>query len=502
MSTTPFEPIDNMDVAGTLAEIRRRVAARLSRTVPGIPELAIPPLEPLRQARHVAEGWSGAMGIPNPRQPGLVSSVLQFFKGLMARSLRWFAFPQTQFNSGVVASLIRTEEMFADINRNLVVLGQNLVDMQEGTTVVLGLLRADLDRQEQRIASIAARAEEISLSAGRGIEQVSVASGKAVQEVSISVTKALESASVSVTASMKELSEGLNRGVAEAHAAASRIEQEYWKGFAQFKEEQATRQVAFDDEVRAIRHKMRALVEQAAPATPAAAQAATTPAGFDYPRFEEHFRGNEAEIRGRQEFYLPMLAQQAPVLDIACGRGEMLELLREKGIAAQGVDLDGDMVERCRVKKLPVEWIGALEYLEKQPDGAWGAIFSAQFVEHLSIADYSRLITLSKAKLRRGGRIILETQNPECLAIYSQTFYLDPTHVRPVPARQMQFLLLEAGFSNIEIKYLSPLRDALPQLPLWRASGDAEKATWNQAAERFNQTYFGHMDYAITAVKP
>lgn len=490
MSTTPMEPLSEpINVAETLAEIRRRVAARLARTVPEIPELAVPPLEPLRQARAVAEGWAGSMGVVNPRPPGPLSSLLQGIKKLMARSLRWFAFPQIQFNSGVTAALIRAEEMFADVNRNLVVLGQNLADrgrqeaelgrrikgIEEGTRLVLSVMREELDRQEDRLTVVAHSTEEISRSVGR-----------AVEEVSRSVSKSLE----------------------EIQGDVGRVEQNFWQDFARYREEQAVLQAALDEEVRLVRQRLRTLTgpqpgEGGRGGPPLQAGATVLPS-FDYPRFEERFRGKEEEIRKRQEFYLRLLEGQGPVLDVACGRGEMLEILRDRGMEARGVDLDPDMVERCRSKKLAAERADALAFLESQPDAALGAIFSAQFIEHLPVAVYSRLIELAYAKLRKGGRLILETQNPECLAIYSQTFFMDPTHVRPVPAAQLHFLLSEAGFTGIETHYLSPVGETLPQLPLWAKNGgppDAAAERWNKAAERFNQTYFGHMDYAVAGRK-
>jgi len=471
---TAAEPIN---VAETLAEIRRRVAARLARTVPDVPELAVPPLEPLRHARSVAEAWTYSMGRVNPRPGGLLNAVAQFFKKLLARSLRWFAFPQTQFNAGTVAALIRTEDMFADINRNLVVLGQNLADRQrkeaelaqrvnelnDGTQMALNLFRQDLDSIRDRLTQCAARTEDVygGLSAS------------------------LEAVRSNVGRSLEELGRDINR-----------VQEQYWKDFGHYRDEHQGMHNRLDEEVREIRHRLRAVGS-----TPASSAAQTTALPeFDYPRFEEKFRGKEHEIRQRQEFYLPMLSGQAPVLDIACGRGEMLELLREKGISARGVDLDADMVQRCLDKKLPVDRADALAHLEALQDGSLGAVFSAQFVEHLPVAAYSRLIELAYRKLRSGGVLILETQNPECLAIYSQTFFLDPTHVRPVPAAQLYFILEEAGFSRIETHYLSPLGDSFPRLPLLSGNGAAKE--WNQAAERFNNTYFGHMDYAIVGRKP
>src|SRR5579859_5446381 len=139
-----------MNVAQELSEIRARVVARLSRTMPEIPDLALPPLEPFRQARAVAEGWSGVIGVVNPRPPGLLNDLLQAWKRLLARALRWFAFPQQQFNSGAVAALVRAEEMFADVNRNMMVLGQTLVDCRNREEVlssrVDALLAAHLEQ--------------------------------------------------------------------------------------------------------------------------------------------------------------------------------------------------------------------------------------------------------------------------------------------------------------------------------------------------------------------
>ena len=104
--------------------------------------------------------------------------------------------------------------------------------------------------------------------------------------------------------------------------------------------------------------------------------------------------------------------------------------------------------------------------------------------------------------MRSGGRLILETQNPECLVIYSQSFYLDPTHVRPIPADQLRYLLEEAGFREVQVNYLSPVAaTGLPQLPMLppeTPGGDI----WNWSAARFNKTYFGDMDYAVTGLKP
>ena len=109
------------------------------------------------------------------------------------------------------------------------------------------------------------------------------------------------------------------------------------------------------------------------------------PTGHDdgYRGFEDVFRGSEAEIRRRMRVYLPLLRAHAPVLEMGCGRGELLDLLREAGVPARGVDIDPSMVRRSREKVLEVTEGDALGYLVKEPDASAGAVFSAQLVEHL-----------------------------------------------------------------------------------------------------------------------
>src|SRR4051794_3588483 len=147
-----------------------------------------------------------------------------------------------------------------------------------------------------------------------------------------------------------------------------------------------------------------------APATVAAqpAQAALP----DYFAFEAKMRGSTADVRDRQRPYVDDFRDAAPVLDVGCGRGELLGLLRDAGIEAKGVDADADMVAYARGEGLDVEQADAVAYLERLPDGSLGGIFMAQVVEHLPPAALSRMLGLAAAKLRPGGLLLAETINP------------------------------------------------------------------------------------------
>jgi glycosyltransferase involved in cell wall biosynthesis len=137
------------------------------------------------------------------------------------------------------------------------------------------------------------------------------------------------------------------------------------------------------------------------------------PAGHGYLGFEDVFRGPEELIRERQRRYLPLLRGHAPVLDAGCGRGEMLDLLREEGVEAIGVDLDPQLVEHCRGKGHENVEVGdVVDWLAAAPDASLGAVFSAQVVEHLPVEALERLLGEARRALRPDGVFIAETVNP------------------------------------------------------------------------------------------
>lgn len=171
-----------------------------------------------------------------------------------------------------------------------------------------------------------------------------------------------------------------------------------------------------------------------------------------YVGFENYFRGSEDEIRQRQAAYLPLLEGRAPVLDIGCGRGELLELLRDAGIDARGVDLDADMVSLCRQKGFEVDQGDAVAYLRSVPEGSLGAIFAAQVIEHLSYDDLIALLRLSLAGLRPAGRLIVETVNPHAPQAL-KNFWLDPTHRNPLFPETVLALCRLTGFASAFVWY-------------------------------------------------
>ncbi|MFL6229162.1 MAG: methyltransferase domain-containing protein [Pyrinomonadaceae bacterium] len=210
-----------------------------------------------------------------------------------------------------------------------------------------------------------------------------------------------------------------------------------------------------------------------------------------YAAFEDQFRGAREEIKERLRVYLPVLRAASvagDVLDIGCGRGEWLELLKENGVACRGVDHNRVFVERCRARGLDVIEADAVSYLGGLPDESLNAATSFHLVEHLPFETLIKLIDEIMRTLRRGAPVILETPDPENIVVGSYGFYADPTHRNPIPSPTLKFLLEARGFSRVEVMKLRPPDEV-------KLEGDAE------IVKRFNQHFYSARDYAVVGWK-
>jgi len=226
---------------------------------------------------------------------------------------------------------------------------------------------------------------------------------------------------------------------------------------------------------------------------PTAPQAADEPRGQlvfpDYFAYESRMRGATELVREKQRGYVEDFRGAAPVVDLGCGRGEFLVLLREAGLEAKGVDVDADMVAYARGEGLEVEHTGAVEYLEGLADGSLGGIFAAQLLEHLPASTVVRLLELSTAKLRTGGLLVAETINPlSPLAL--RNYFADLTHAQPLVPETLELLARQAGFASVETRFLNEPEEKLvePADPTIAAN-----------VRRLNELLFGPLDYAIVA---
>jgi O-antigen chain-terminating methyltransferase len=212
-----------------------------------------------------------------------------------------------------------------------------------------------------------------------------------------------------------------------------------------------------------------------------------------YVAFEDHFRGHPAKVKEQfAQDYLQLLADAglqagSRVLDIGCGRGEWLELMREQHFDGHGVDLNPVVCELCRSKALDVLNDDAVAYMARQPAGSLDLITAFHLIEHIPGELLDRLIASARHALRPGGLLILETPNPENFIVGSCNFYNDPTHLNPLPPEPTRFRVLSHGFANVDIRRLHP-----------RGTVDYDALPPGIPAELLERLFVGQ-DYALVA---
>ena len=230
---------------------------------------------------------------------------------------------------------------------------------------------------------------------------------------------------------------------------------------------------------------------------------------YSYLLLENRFRGSEELISERVTRYVERCVERSvdSVLEIGCGRGELLEGLGEKGISALGIDLDAAMVRRCQEKGLNVLQGDGIAYLEGQPDGALGGVIAIQVVEHLRLKDLQHLIALCARKVRAGGVVIFETINPQSVVALSSNYFRDPTHIWPLHADTLSYLMQLGGLENMTVSRLSPFpKEATLQLiedeeffsPRWQRVVHS----LNNQLTRLNDLLYGFQDYCVVATVP
>src|SRR6187402_3088192 len=220
-----------------------------------------------------------------------------------------------------------------------------------------------------------------------------------------------------------------------------------------------------------------------------------------YVGFEDQFRGAQEDIAARQREYVEIFTGTSDVLDIGCGRGEFLALLKERGVRARGIDVNDSMVEVCLQKGLDASKADALDYLRAQPPGSLGGLLAAQVVEHLDPSYLTSLLDAAYVALRPGAPIVLETINPACWFAFFESYVRDITHVRPLHPDTLKFLLQASGFGGVEIRYQAPYPEHHKlQRVAPAALGDAAE-TLNANVDKLSSLLFTYLDYAAIGTR-
>ncbi len=458
-------------------EIRERVRARhpeggAAGSVPLVELLA------LMHARDAAEGKVASIGTLNPRPPGLWNSLIQSVKRLVARALDWHVREQVEFNRAVMRCVQSSMEAFAETNRALAAL-QALADpAAESWRQWFRETGERVERQEIQYLKNLAELE-------RGFEHQTRQLGLEFERKAAALDASYRDL---IRAQHSEFTSTFDR-------AQITLRDRYDLDLHRLRAEIES---LIHSELRVLRQRAAAAPLAAGPFPPPTAPLPSAPAPLppaptswddvDWLRFAERFRGSEDYIRSQQRLYAQNFASCSPILDAGCGRGELLETLRDAGLDASGIELNPELVNLCRSRGLDAVHADLFEFLRAAPPRSYGGIASIQVVEHLPRPRLPELFRLAFAALRPGGLLAIETPNPECLAIFATHFYLDPTHRHPLPPSLLAFLLEEAGFVDLRVEPRAPAPDSFPEL--------------NDLPEPFRRRFFGFLDYTIFARKP
>jgi O-antigen chain-terminating methyltransferase len=418
---------------------------------------------PLVHARDSAFGKVAAIGTVNPRSGGLVNTLVQGWKRLVARVLDWHVREQVEFNRKTVACVDASIEALTETNRALSELGNRIAVAEELKDIRnhWAEWRIEWERKLER--------HEIQF-----LRSVADHQGGFQHRANL------------MDANFRDAMRGQHeKYLAALDRSALDIQKRLWADLERIRLEYE--RLIFS-ELRTIRQRAEVRGAVSPPAPPEdQREQVHSPLLFDYGRFAERFRGSEEYVKSGQQFYLPYFSACRNVLDIGCGRGEFLEMMRAAGVPAKGIDLSPESIAICSHKGIEAETADLFDYLAGLPEASLDGIFCSQVVEHLPPARLPEMIKLCASRLARNGVLALETPNPECLAIFATHFYLDPTHHRPVPYTLLAFYLEEFGVGNIEVKKLSPAVESMPSLA--------------SLPEDFREAFFGGLDYAILGKK-
>jgi O-antigen chain-terminating methyltransferase len=230
--------------------------------------------------------------------------------------------------------------------------------------------------------------------------------------------------------------------------------------------------------------------------------AAATEAARDsaYTAFENRYRGTREEIRERLLGYVERLRDQAPVADLGCGRGELLDLLRQAGIEAVGVEGNAEAARACGNLGLDVVHGDLVQFLAARDAASLGAVVAIQVAEHLPPPVLQTLLREAHRVLKPEGLLMLETVNPRSVVGFLEVYNRDLTHERPLHPDTLSFLAAAAGFSDVRVELRSPVdeTDRLQPVP---ADGLPERTAiaLNENVARLNGLLYGPREYVLLA---
>jgi SAM-dependent methyltransferase len=468
------------------------------------------------------------VGQINPRNPGILNDAIQFMKKVMRRSLSWYTRPIHHFQGAVIRALqqalvllrgheVALQTAAGELARQAALIEHGSQESSKHTAALAGevaALRQKISSHESSMSALAekeARFEAEALALDQRLSEAAVELDRRLLQVTVESRERLQETKDDLEARLSRMdvahAESLDRALTPYSQRLAGVSDELgWlrSELGRLEDELGEAKLqnrVRDRDLRRYFHDMQGGTvapsgqPNPVPTPPMFPSGIKSESEFDYFLFEERYRGDESLIASRQKEYLEYFRGRQNVADIGCGRGEFLELMRENGITAKGVELGTDQYLLCREKALDVVQQDLFTYLESVPDESLGGLFSAQVIEHLTASDQLRFVSLAHRKTQPGSPVIFETINAQCVFAVVRNFFVDPTHIRPVHPETLKFAMESAQFHDVELRFSSPMSER--RIPALSFNGDTPQlAEFNRAIEGVNELLYGFMDYA------
>ncbi len=428
-------------------------------------------------------------------QRRFIGKLIVFIKRVIRKFLRFLIEPivkeQNEFNASITASInalynneIVTQEFIAKAN--------TLINDIENNNVKYQDLSNRLQRVENEISNIVSELEKHDLkdnikelnNVKLRVEEIKDNYSKEIKDMREQCEKSFETVNESISIEFLKWNKELN--VLDGKLDNSELK--FFRAFKEYQNENLNENTISYKELNNKKEVVQDINNR------------DTYTAIDYFNFENYFRGSRKEIKNALEIYADYFTDKGQIIELGSGRGEFLELMGEKDIDIVGIDAYKEFVDYCKIKGFNSVNDDAIAYVSRLKDESIGGIFAAQLIEHLKTDQIIQLCNDAYKKLIPGSYLIFETPNPTSLAIYTNAFYVDPSHNKPVHPRTIEYFLKQAGFSDISIIFTEHSKSKY-RLPLLNGESISNLNEFNDGINCITDILFGSQDYAIIAKK-
>lgn len=164
-------------------------------------------------------------------------------------------------------------------------------------------------------------------------------------------------------------------------------------------------------------------------------------------RYLKHFKRFQVKAIDvlRIEKILSSVGTNKKVLDLGCGDGYLMELIRAKGNRVTGVEIAKQCVRSCVQKGLKVYELDLNSKWAEKIDQKFDVVFAGEVIEH--IFDTDKFLSEVKKVTKKNGHIILTTPNlaslgRRLLLLFGKNPFIETTN-RVTDAGHIHYFTLE-----------------------------------------------------------